>query len=682
LKFNRYRQERRKYRRLDTVFPVEFQVLDIGLKPLSEWRQAFSQDISLSGICLTANILSETKPINLDPDKSRVLLQIHSPFSRKTFLAYTNIIWIRKIEKVPFLKYKIGLSFFKVDAKELRKIVIYSYCKEILWRMLQISVVCILVSSIFLFIKYTQLRSDNIKLLRQFSQVLQRDENLNRSINKLYQQQNHISKSLNEYKTEGDILRQRIQSVSMERADEIMQLEQAIKSIMDLQLKSESDLLESQRIQEELNEIKESRQKKIDGLERELSLLKEKQDNLEKDLVEIPSVQQRLKDESYFIQKENDLMAREIKAYFYRWLASHQNQRTGLIVSFEGDSSLQNVSFIYDQSLSVIAFTYFRDYERAKKNLNFFLSSVKRSEGGFANAYYASTGEIAENMSHAGPNLWLGLAILHYTYSTGDQKYMDLAKQIADWIITLQDDEGGVKGGNTISWYSTEHNLDGFAFFDMMHTLTGDSRYKITRDRIFEWLRKYAYSNINASINRGKGDSTIATDTYAWSIAALGPERLKDIGMKPDEILEFAEQNCLVAVEFTNYLEKETKVTGFDFAKYKHLPRGGVISCEWTAQMILAYKIIAEYQRKNNSFVMATMYGEKADKYLQELSKMVIVSLSPFGQGRWCLPYASEENVDTGHGWRTPKGKRTGSVAATAYGIFAISGYNPLRLDG
>ena len=57
---------------------------------------------------------------------------------------------------------------------------------------------------------------------------------------------------------------------------------------------------------------------------------------------------------------------------------------------------------------------------------------------------------------------------------------------------------------------------------------------------------------------------------------------------------------------------------------------------------------------------------------------MIISSLSAFGQGNWCLPYASQENIDTGHGWRTPKGDKTGSVAATAYTIFAISEFNPL----
>ena len=59
---------------------------------------------------------------------------------------------------------------------------------------------------------------------------------------------------------------------------------------------------------------------------------------------------------------------------------------------------------------------------------------------------------------------------------------------------------------------------------------------------------------------------------------------------------------------------------------------------------------------------------------------MVISSPSKTGQGEGCLPYASDAFADTGHGWRTPKGKRTGSVAGTAYTIFASLEYNPLSL--
>lgn len=79
--------------------------------------------------------------------------------------------------------------------------------------------------------------------------------------------------------------------------------------------------------------------------------------------------------------------------------------------------------------------------------------------------------------------------------------------------------------------------------------------------------------------------------------------------------------------------------------------------------------------------VKAQSYQLKADEYLAALSNMIICSPSASGQGENCLPYASQDFVDTGHGWFTPKGKATGSVSGTTYTIFAYYNYNPLKFQ-
>ena len=53
--------------------------------------------------------------------------------------------------------------------------------------------------------------------------------------------------------------------------------------------------------------------------------------------------------------------------------------------------------------------------------------------------------------------------------------------------------------------------------------------------------------------------------------------------MNPDKIMEFAEENCLVTVSFRRPSGEVIQARGFDFAKVRHSPRGGVISCEWIA---------------------------------------------------------------------------------------------------
>ena len=97
--------------------------------------------------------------------------------------------------------------------------------------------------------------------------------------------------------------------------------------------------------------------------------------------------------------------------------------------------------------------------------------------------------------------------------------------------------------------------------------------------------------------------------------------------------------------------------------------------------MVTAFQVMAAHYEVLGDAAKASAYRKKAATYLGELDKMVISSPSPSGQGAGCLPYASQPNADTGHGWRTPSGSQTGSVAGTAYTIFAKKDYNPLALE-
>jgi hypothetical protein len=324
-----------------------------------------------------------------------------------------------------------------------------------------------------------------------------------------------------------------------------------------------------------------------------------------------------------------------------------------------------------------------KDQDNAKAILDFYKYKAERSEGAFANAYDSNTGKTVEYIVNSGPNVWLGIAAAQYTRKFKDEEYLSVAEDIARWLIALQkqDKEFGIKGGPKFGWFSTEHNLDAYALFGMLYKLTEDGRYLEAQHRALEWLKKNSFNRLESRMNRGKGDATIATDTFAWAIASLGPGLLKESGMDPDQIMDFAETNCMVTVDYIRQDGENVKVTGFDFGKYEHMARGGVVSTEWTGQMIVSFKIMAEYYRQDSKFDKADYYNKKADFYFSEIEKMVIVSPSKIGQGQGCLPYANQEDVDTGHGWRVAHGTRTGSTAGTSYTIFAKYNYNPLALD-
>ena len=404
------------------------------------------------------------------------------------------------------------------------------------------------------------------------------------------------------------------------------------------------------------------------SLQEQLSALEDRQEAARRDLVV-------LGEKKISLERENmDKM--------YQWLTVHQNLHSGLIMSFEGDREVADWGFTYDQALTAQVYTNFSDFARARKILDFFCDKAQKQDGLFFNAYYVDGMEPAEFMVHAGPNIWLGIAALRYAVKTNDKKYLGLAEEIARGIIALQqqDKEGGIVGGPQVNWFSTEHNLDAYAFFTMLTQVTSRSLYRDAAEKTLHWLITHTYDKEGIPVKRGKGDSTIATDTYAWSIAALGPAKLEEIGMSPDKIMDFAEDNCLVEVNFVRPDGETVQVKGFDFALQAHTARGGVVSSEWTSQMVVSFKIMAEYYAKLGDSQRSQKYARKANEYLNELSKMIISSPSPSGQGQGCLPYATLDFVDTGHGWTTPKGRSTGSVSGTAYMLFAYYGYNPLEL--
>lgn len=628
-----YSQEQRRYIRLDTVFPVEFRVMGVdGRSFLSDWLQGFTRNIGKGGICLEVNNLTRGLIDIIKSRQGKLSLKIEMPVIKNPVGAIASIAWFREPTAISN-KYSLGLSYEEINPQQNNRIMLYARLKK-LFIPLTLAALALLAGGI--------ITGSYINL-----KLIQRNKAMVEQLVKVIQERNMAKEKIKEISDERFKLEQKMRDLN----SRIEALEKEKAKIEDFSSQIEKLTQEKTALQDELLKLRQ----REDAASLELSRLDKRKTDLEK--VNLDKM--------------------------YKWLTIHQNPRTGLVISFEGDSNIANWAFIYDQSLVSQAYTLVSDFERAKKLLDFFSKKAKRSaEKFFYNAYYVNDGTPAEYIAHSGPNIWLGIAALQYTVKTNDKAYLNLAEDIAQAVIYLQalDKDGGIKGGTGVEWYSTEHNLDGYAFFDMLYKLTAKERYQKARNKALTWLTLHIYDKTDVPIMRGKGDSTIATDTYAWSIAAIGPQKLEGLQMSADRILEFAEDTCGLEVDYLRPDGRTVKIKGFDFAPQKHLARGGVVSPEWTAQMAISFKIMADFYDKKNMPAKANEYEAKANEYLEALGNMIISSPSPSGQGESCLPYATQENVDTGHGWITPKGKSTGSVAATAYTFFAYNNYNPLKL--
>ncbi len=640
-------EEHRRYIRLDTVFPVQFRAESLdGSHSLSVWLQGFTSNVSSGGICLCVNNLDSALAKMIESHQVKLSLNIEIPVFKNPIGAKASAAWIKCVAGASN-KYLVGLYYEEINPNQNKKLMRYARAKKIFIPMGLGIVILLGLGLIANSLINMRLAQGNRALVLQLVNITR----------------------------DSGILKQKMLSIIREKEDlqiKIERLELRIATVeaekLRLRDKSKTEIGEYSQKLEELNGL-------IRGFSQEKVALKEQ-------LVSAQHQESLFTDEFKRLDKKKITLEKANLDNMYQWLKVHQNQHTGLVMSFEGDDSVKDWAFIYDQSLVAQAYTYSLDFKRLHALLDFFNDHAKRKGGLFFNAYYAGDGEPAEYVVHSGPNIWIGIAIAQYTYKAQDRRYLRLAEEIAEAIIDLQnqDPQGGIRGGPDVSWYATEHNLDAYAFFNMLYKITGKAKYVDSANKVLNWLTEHTYDKTDIPIKRGKGDSTIATDTYTWSIAAIGPQRLEKLGMDPDKIMEFAEANCSVEVSYQRPEGETIKVKGFDFAPERNLGRGGVVSSEWTAQMVIAFQIMEEFYSKKGMVAKAKEYKDKAEEYLSSLGKMIISSPSPSGQGESCFPYATQDFVDTGHGWFTPKGKSTGSISGTAYIFFAYYNYNPLEL--
>ena len=699
---------RRKYIRLNSCFPVEFSLYFSAKRVFSRAYQGFTCNLSEGGICL------ETK--NLNPDDSELILNkkprlnlaIDIPLRKNPVKATAEIIWVEKDKKSRAKNsYLIGLSYLDIGLKDKNRILNYARRLKYIPRITAILLLIMLIGIAALSFYHVQSKKENKALISRLVTISEVKADLEKRLNELKIRKEMFENRLAKSTKSTISLKRKIRDIEKRLTDEKArlnkELETALAQQKGLELKMSGLSADKITSGDMAYKVTESRltnlNNTIELLHIELSEIVKKSDLEKKSLnARLDALQQTntsLKDQIQLTYEGEVLLGEQLAQIklksgeitqasidkMLKWLKVHQTKRTGLVLSYEGDRRLKDWGFTYDQALTCQAFLILNEKKRAESILEFFSKQAKRSKSLFYNAYDVKTGRPCEYIVHSGPNIWIAIAACQYMRRWKDDRFLKLAEEIAFKMIALQNSsaDGSIRGGPDAEWVSTEHNLDAYALFNMLYDLTKKEVYKQAALVALDWLKDVGYNKQEGRFLRGKGDATIATDTFSWAIAAIGPAMLSANNMDPDGIMEFAEKECRVKTKFYRPEGRTVDVTGFDFVKAQNIGRGGVISTEWTAQMVVAFRIMADYYKNKGNIEKESIYKFKAEYYLSQLGKMVVSSPSPTGQGEGCLPYASMDDVETGHGWRVAKGRRTGSVAGTAYYIFAHEDYNPLK---
>ncbi len=643
--------ERRKYVRLNKIFPVELKIVDSQNKPLSDLMQGFTRDVSFSGVCVQINSLTSEHIELLKDNRNKFQVFLNIPLKHNPIKATASIAWSKKTA-VPYPQsYMLGLSYEAIDKVEQKRIISFARVMLAIPRMIALGCILLVLFCGYLVYDNIRLNQNNVLLVQQLGQLNDEQYTVSQGLDKIKAEKLILTGMMNHSSKAENQMKKKLKQI------EVLQKQQVAEQNTE---HVEKLLSEQAELKKQLGELLAEKKQ----IQRRLNRYTNTQSVLEYKLEKISDKRIVLEDRSL------DLMR--------QWLIFSQSSKTGLIESYDKDYAFLDVGFTYDQALSAFNFINFKQYEKAEQIFDFFNNRAEKVQGGFANAYDVITGNVSEYIVHTGPVIYLGLAIMRYEQATGKDTYNKLVYNIADWLLELQakKKDGSLPGGPKVNWAGTEQNIAAYMFFKKLFKETNDQRYAIASRKIYIWLKDSAYNKTLKRFNRGADDKMIATDTIALSIMAFGPQGLEDMGVSVDDLLKCAEENCRTTINIKSSSGKKIKVSGFDFCAPSSISRSGTISVEWTAQMVVALRSISNFYKQQADKSKAAKYKRKADYYLGELEKLMLVRSSfGRGKGRGGLPYASNSSVDTGHGWYTPD-KGSISAAGTNFAIFAKEEYN------
>lgn len=119
--------ERRRYVRLETVFPIEFQVfLKEKDQAISGLMQGFTRNVSEGGMCLEVNELENGFVNEILFPNNELGLYINIPHKKEPIKARAEVKWHKKIKETFPNKYQFGVEYIHIEDKVRKEIIGYA----------------------------------------------------------------------------------------------------------------------------------------------------------------------------------------------------------------------------------------------------------------------------------------------------------------------------------------------------------------------------------------------------------------------------------------------------------------------------------------------------------------------------------------------------------------------------
>jgi len=121
-------QEKRKYLRLNTVFPIEFQVVSKeDRRPVSELHEGFTRDVGKGGMGVFAKTLKDKDEdrFKFIPHETKLKIIINIPLDKEPIESFATVEWLEKQPGPIVDTYSFGISYDFINELEYEKIVSY-----------------------------------------------------------------------------------------------------------------------------------------------------------------------------------------------------------------------------------------------------------------------------------------------------------------------------------------------------------------------------------------------------------------------------------------------------------------------------------------------------------------------------------------------------------------------------
>ncbi|MBT8264195.1 MAG: hypothetical protein KJN75_02555 [Muriicola sp.] len=326
----------------------------------------------------------------------------------------------------------------------------------------------------------------------------------------------------------------------------------------------------------------------------------------------------------------------------YTWI-THMQQSNGLVESAEFTDFVS----LYDNALASLLFISEGDFERAEMIFDYFNQRLEtefyQNNGGFFQ--YRNTSGDNGARTWMGDNAWLLLAINNYHDKTNTQKYEILASELENWLRSLQDEDGGLRGGINEDGTSIPKVTEGIitAFnavkgFDSFH------------EGILRFLQEQRWDQEELVLTTQSENPAYNNALDLHSLGSLIFESF------PVEILSNASRYLTVQSSTTNGLT----ISGYCFDEDKD-----VVWLEGTAQMALAYQVAG--------------IKEESATIVTNLQKAFIKS--SMAENATGIPYTTNFGTNFGATFLWDHTDIAPAISSSAWYLFIENEFNPFEAE-